>query len=88
MIARAQRLGAMDVPDSGWREVRVHAHDDYLVVTARGPRGGNVRGTYRPIAKSPNPPGRREIYILQGEIRILLRVPTTSRAVITLDSMM
>lgn len=88
MIARIQSLGPQDLPEGTWKEVRVFIDGEHLVVSARGPRALKMRGRYRPIAKSPNPPTKREIYILQGETRILLRIPSTSRAVIVLDSLL
>jgi hypothetical protein len=87
MIARVQSLGPQDQPDGTWKEVRVLVDGDHLVVSAKGPRAWKVRGRYRPVAKSPNPPHKREIYILQGEAKILLRIPASSRAVVVIDSL-
>lgn len=87
MIARAQTLGPGDQPDGTWKDVRVLVDGNHLIVSARGPRAFKMRGRYRPLAKSPNPPARREIYILQGDVRILLRLPSTSRAIVVLDSL-
>lgn len=88
MIARIQTLGPGDRPEGTWKDVRILVDGDHLVVSARGPRAWKLRGRYKPLAKSPNPPARREIYILQGETRILLRVPTTSRAIVVIDSLL
>lgn len=87
MIARVQSLGPQDQPDGTWKEVRVLVDGEHLVVSAKGPRAWKVRGRYRPVAKSPNPPHKREIYILQGEAKILLRIPASSRAVVVIDSL-
>jgi hypothetical protein len=88
MIARIQALGPQDHPEGTWKEVRILVDGDHLVVSAKGPRASKMRGRYRPIAKSPNPPTKREIYILQGETRVLLRIPSTSRAIVVIDSLM
>ena len=87
MIARVQGLGPQDQPEGAWKEVRVFVDGDHLVVSARGPRGWKLRGRYRPVAKSPDPPAKREIYILQGESKILLRLPSTSRSVVVIDGL-
>lgn len=87
MIARVQSLGPNDQPEGGWKEVRIMVEGDQLLVSSRGPRGWKLRGRYKALAKSPNPPARREIYVLQGEFRILLRIPSTSRAVVVIDSL-
>lgn len=88
MIARVQTLGPGDQPEGTWKDVRVLIDGDHLVVSARGPRAWKMRGRYTPLAKSPDPPARREIYILQGEVRILLRIPSNSRAIVVIDSML
>ncbi|MFM8856489.1 MAG: hypothetical protein ACKOI2_04665 [Actinomycetota bacterium] len=88
MIARIQALGPQDNPEGTWKEVRILVDGDHLVVSARGPRAWKMRGRYRPIAKSPNPPTKREIYILQGETRVLLRIPSTSRAIDVIDGLL
>lgn len=88
MIARVQTLGPGDQPEGTWKDVRIQVDGDHLVVSARGPRAWRMRGRYRPLAKSPNPPARREIYILQGDVRILLRLPSTSRAIVVIDDLL
>jgi hypothetical protein len=67
--------------------VRILIDGEHLVISARGPRALKLRGRYKPLVKSPNPPARREIYILQGETRLLLRVPSTSRAIVVIDDL-
>ena len=88
MIARAQALGPFDVPEGTWKEVRAFIDGDLVHVTGRGPLGRRLRGRYRPVAKSQNPPARREIYILQGDLRILLRLPSSSRSIVVIDELM
>ncbi len=88
MIARVQALGPQDQPEGLWKDVRVLIDDDHLVISARGPRAWKLRGRYRPLAKSPNPPPKREIYILQGDVRILLRLPSSSRSVVVIDALL
>jgi hypothetical protein len=88
MIARVQTLGRGDQPEGTWKDVRILVDGDHLVISARGPRAWKMRGRYRPLMKSPEPPARREVYILQGETRILLRLPSTSRAVVVIDEML
>lgn len=87
MIARVQTLGPQDQPEGTWKEVRILVDGEHLVISARGPRAWKMRGRYKPLAKSPDPPARREIYILQGETKILLRIPSTSRAVVVIDGL-
>lgn len=88
MIARVQSLGPQDQPEGTWKEVRVLVDGNHLVVTARGPRAWKMRGRYTPLAKSPSPPAKREIYVLQGEMKILLRIPSSSRAVVVIDGLL
>lgn len=87
MIARVQPLGQRDEPDGRWREMRVAADGTTITLSSRGLGSLSLRGTYRVRGKSPQPPRRRAIYILEGERRILLRVPSNSRAVPVLDSL-
>lgn len=87
MFARIQTLGPGDQPEGTWKDVRVFVDGDHLVISARGLRAWKMRGRYRPLAKSPDPPARREIYVLQGETRILLRLPATSRAIVVIDEL-
>jgi hypothetical protein len=87
LIARVQTLGPGDQPDGTWKDVRILVDGEHLVISARGPRALKLRGRYKPLVKSPNPPARREIYILQGETRLLLRVPSTSRAIVVIDDL-
>jgi hypothetical protein len=46
-----------------------------------------LRGDYQVQGKSPEPPRRRAIYILSGQRQLLLRIPSNSRAVPVLDSL-
>lgn len=88
MIARVQSLGPLDQPDGSWKEVRILVDGEHLVVRARGPLAWKMRGRYKPVAKSPNPPTKREIYVLQGENKILLRLPSSSRAIVVIDDLL
>jgi hypothetical protein len=87
MVARMQGLGQYDLPEGRWREMRIRVDGNRLTVTARGVRGMPLRGQYTVQGKSPEPPRRRELYILVGERKALLRVPSSSRAVDVLDAM-
>ena len=87
MIARVQPLGARDEPDGRWREMRVFIDGETVSLTTRGFGSFALRGTYRAKGKSPEPPRGRAIYILDGERRVLLRIPANSRAVPVLDSL-
>lgn len=88
MIARVQPLSDRDQPDGRWREMRVFVDGDSITLTTRGLGSFGLRGVYRARGKSPEPPRGRAIYILQGDRRVLLRVPTKSRAVPVLDSLL
>lgn len=88
MIARVQPLSSQDQPDGRWREMRIFIDGTTITVNSRGLSSFGLRGTYRVAGKSPAPPRRREIYILNGERRILLRVPASSRAVPVLEALL
>jgi hypothetical protein len=85
---RVQRLGQYDAPTGSWREMRAMVEGDGLVLTARGLRGRDLRGSYHVVAKSESPPKNREIYICSGPTRVILRVPSSSRAVAVLDGLL
>lgn len=87
MIARVQPLGQREEPDGRWREMRVSVDGAAVTLSSRGLGSLSLRGTYRARGKSPQPPKRRAIYILEGERRILLRIPSNSRAVPVLDAL-
>ncbi|MFM8648992.1 MAG: hypothetical protein ACKODY_04385 [Actinomycetota bacterium] len=84
-IARAQALGAGDVPEGGWGEVRGAIEGEQIVLSARGIRAGRLRGTYRVTTKSPEPPRGKAVYLLSGDRRVVLRMPASSRTVTALD---
>lgn len=88
MIARVQPLGSQDVPAGRWREMRVLVDGRSVVLSSRGFGASALTGEFRARGKSPNPPRRRAIYVLEGERRVLLRVPTNSRAVPVLDALL
>jgi hypothetical protein len=84
-IARAQVLGLGDVPEGGWKEVRGVVEDGHVILDARGMWAARLRGTYRIVSKSPEPPARKAVYLLAGEQRVVLRLPHRSRTVEVLD---
>lgn len=86
-IARAQALGAGDIPEGGWVEVRGAVDGDQIILSARGRRAGRLRGTYRVTTKSPEPPRGKAVYLLSGDRRIVLRMPGSSRTVAVLDQL-
>ena len=85
---RVQRLAQHDVPVGSWREMRATASDGQMTLSARGLRGRDLRGSYAVVAKSPDPPKGKAIYICAGTDRIILRVPASSKAVPVLDAML
>jgi hypothetical protein len=85
---RVQRLGPHDAPVGAWREMRALVDGETMTLSARGLRGRELRGAYHVVAKSESPPKNREIYICTGPARILLRLPSSSRAVPILDEML
>ena len=87
MVARMQGLGQYDLPEGRWREMRIRVDGNRLMVTARGVRGMTLRGFYTVSGKSPEPPKRREVYVLVGDRKALLRIPSSSRAIVVLDEM-
>ena len=87
MIARVQPLGVRDEPDGRWREMRVVVDGTTVTLATRGFSAYSLRGTYRVTGKSPQPPPRRAIYILDGERRVLLRIPAKSHAKPVLDKL-
>ena len=87
-IARTQSLGVGDSPEGGWVEVRGSVDGDHVTLVARGRRSGSVRGTYRVVAKSGEPPRGKAVYLLAGDHRVVLRVPRTSHTVAVLDRLL
>lgn len=87
-IARVQALGLHELPDGPWREMRITIDGPSLVVSARGLRGSRLRGHYIVIAKSPEPPRKRAVYVVDGPQKALLRLPDSSRAVPRLDQLL
>ena len=87
-IARIQVLGPHDTPDGPWREMRLHVDGNSLVAGSRGIRSSRFGGHYSVVAKSDAPPAKKQIYVISGPQRALLRLPANSRAVPTLDRML
>ena len=87
-IARIQALGTHDIPDGPWSEMRITIDGASLVVSARGLRGSRLRGHYVVVAKSPEPPRKRAVYVISGPQKAVLRLPDSSRAVPRLDELL
>ena len=86
-IARAQLLGPGDVPEAGWKEVRGSVEGELVRLRARGIRAVRLRGDYRVATRSPAPPKGKAVFLLVGEQRIVLRLPSKSRSVPVLDEL-
>lgn len=82
---RVQRLGQHDLPQGMWREMRATIEGDDLVISAKGLRARDLRGTYSVLQKSPEPPKGKAIFLCSGPERVVLRVPANSRAVPLLE---
>jgi len=87
MIARVQPLGSRNEPEGRWREMRVLVDGSTVILSTRGLGSLGLRGEYQVQGKSPEPPRRRAIYILSGQRQLLLRIPSNSRAIPVLDSL-
>lgn len=87
-ISRVQALGQHDVPEGPWREMRLLVDGNSLIAGSRGFRAARLRGHYVVIAKSPDPPRKKAIYVLSGPQKVLIRLPDNSRAVPHLDAML
>ena len=85
---RVQRLGQYDAPIGSWREMRAMIEGDTVKLSARGLRGRELRGSYQVVAKSESPPKNREIYILSGPTRVIVRLPSSSRSIPLLDDLL
>ena len=88
MIARAQQLQKVRKSPFSWSEVRVFVDEEVVILRTRGMRAVGLRGEYQVIGKSPEPPSKREIYILRGEQEVFLRIPSDSRGVATLEGLL
>lgn len=80
-----------DGTTSGWQEVRATVTgDDALMLTSRGLArrlmSSRIDGTWTLRARSPKPPRRRQIYLLDGSQQLALRLPASSRVVPVLDA--
>ena len=87
-IGRAQRLGDFDLPTGRWHEVRVAVDGSKVSLDSRSRRGREFRGRYGVLARSPEPPDGKEIFVLAGEMKLLVRVPRKSRCVPVLRALM
>ena len=88
MIARAQLLPDPRQPASRWNEVRVFVSENTVILRTRGMRATELRGEYRVVAKSAEPPKKQEIYILRGDKEVLIRIPRNSRAITTFEGLL
>ena len=86
-VCRVQTLGAHDLPDGPWREIRAFVDGASLVIGSRSRRAKRLSGVYRVAGRAPESPGNKAFFVLQGEARLLLRIPAKSRATNTLDSL-
>lgn len=88
MIARVQPLSSRGEPEGRWREMRVFVTGSTVTLSNRGLGSFALRGDYRVKGKSPEPPRRRAIYILEGDQHVLLRIPSNSRALVVLEDLL
>ena len=88
MIARAQPLSQPNRSAARWNEVRVFVDDNTVVLRTRAMRATALRGEYRVVGKSPTPPKKQEIYVLRGDQEVLIRIPKSSRAIMTFDELL
>jgi len=51
-------------------------------------RATELRGQYRVVAKSAEPPKKQEIYILHSDKEVLIRIPRNSRAITTFEGLL
>jgi len=86
-VCRVQTLGAHDLPDGPWREMRAFVDGASLVIGSRSRRAKRLSGVYRVAGRAPESPGNKAFFVLQGEARLLLRIPAKSRATNTLESL-
>jgi hypothetical protein len=71
-----------------WRDMRATASADAVHLSSRGLRGAGVRGSYRVVARAPDAPRRKAVYLVASDDRqMALRVPANSPCVAVLDSL-
>jgi hypothetical protein len=69
-------------------DMRGTIESSVLVLTPRGLRGSKMRGTYRVLAASPEPPKGKAVYLVSSAGRqFAVRVPANSRCVPALDGL-
>ena len=88
MMTQAQLMEPSRALPGRWREVRVTVIDGNLIVTSRGLQAIKLRGTYVMTGKSPTPPKNKQIYVLQSEQTLLVRIPNSSRSIPVLDALL
>ena len=83
-ICRGQQLDAHGLPSSRWREYRVEIYGDEVDVRPRSRLSRGGRSSWHVVAKSDDPPARREVFLLRSVSepgrQMLLRLPSNSRA--------
>ncbi len=88
MIARAQQLPEPHKSAPRWNEVRVFVDETTVILRTRGMRTTGLRGEYRVVGKSPEPPKKQEIYILRSDKEVFIRIPRDSRAIKTFEGLL
>lgn len=86
-VCRAQALGDHDLPSGPWREMRVVVDGPGLILGSRSRRAKRLSGNYRVAGRSPENPGGRAVFVLDGPTKLIVRIPAKSRAVSTLESL-
>ncbi len=87
-MTQAQGMESSRALPTRWLEVRVTVIDNDLIVTSRGLQAIKLRGTYVVTGKRLSTPKYKEIYVLQGEKQVLLRIPNNSRSIPVLDALL
>jgi hypothetical protein len=83
---RVQEIDATGRASSRWYDARAEIRGDEVAITKKVlMRPGGFWDPRRVTARSPQAPGRRAIYLLDGQPRIAMSVPVESRAVAQLD---
>ena len=88
MIARAQQLPEPHKSAPRWNEVRVFVDETTVILRTRGMRTTGLRGEYRVVGKSPEPPKKLEIYVLRSDKEVFIRIPRDSRAIKTFEGLL
>lgn len=88
--ARVQMLRAGDQPEGRWREVRAAVTQRQTVIMRpRGLSVSSLRGEWRLVNAGVDDKRRRAVFVaarLDGDDRLVLRIPLSSRARPVLDA--